>query len=73
MMPQRRQLANGREYKITDTGLPYVVCDRSDGGLVVHAIDPRFSVPVYIDNVADDQQLEQFMKALERLPPLEKT
>jgi hypothetical protein len=67
-------LPNGRRYKITDTGQPYLSGEYPQGGLHIATWEPRLNDGagdwVYIDNAPDETCARDFLRLAAQLAPL---
>lgn len=70
------RLKNGRVYRVIDTGLPYKNGEYPSDGFHICVLLPGKMITDengwgYIDNSPDQECVNNFLKAAERLKPLE--
>lgn len=68
-------LPNGRRYRITDTGAPYVPGEYPKGGIEIRSWDDRANPPrwLFIDYSPDEEAARGFLRMAASLQPLTPT
>lgn len=63
------ELKNGRRYRVTDTGQPYVGGEYPSGGLLIRGWNPSRQDWDFIDHSPSQQCVDHFLTAAEKLGP----